>query len=378
MATTTFCTALPCFPAPVVKDIVTDPSEEFPIEINYDTNELTYLYQAIEDKAFMAAIDFLESNQPQVYDECRTWVTRYELKNPKKIRWSHLPLHAALVFKAPPRLIELLVKQYPKGVRCTDDQSMLPLHLAFRFGAVDATIWALVKEFPEAINAKDNKGRYPLQMAAQGESWKKGEIIATFENSAKLRVKKQSTGERIEEMETSLAVANELNEQLQEQNGTLRKEKEDLVIDLENAKKQITILKALAVVETEDKKSKKLVEAAVEATEPSTTPKKKKGFWRSNKKVEEEMESTDTSSKKKRGIRGLFSRKTKTKKTEDETATAEPPADTKDQNLESEDDEQQQQPVVEDARDETEEEEQEHHPVVERPPSMEVEVVEEI
>lgn len=75
-------------------------------------------------------------------------MTRYELRNPKKICWSQLPIHAAIVFGGPPRLIELLVKIYPRGCRCTDDQSMLPVHLALRFGASDAILWNLLKEFP--------------------------------------------------------------------------------------------------------------------------------------------------------------------------------------------------------------------------------------
>lgn len=245
-----FCVG-PCFqPSQVVKDELADevlrpnPSEEEPLEINYDTASLTYLYQAIEDKAFMAAIDFLESNRAEVYDECRTWVTRYELRNPKKIRWSQLPLHAAIVFGGPPRLIELLVKVYPRACRCTDDQSMLPVHLALRFGSNDAILWRLLKEFPEAINAKDSKGRFPLQLAAQGEGWKRGEIISTFEKNARLKIIKADADHRVQASEALLNAQISKNEQLEAENKALKEENERLQANNAQAEKTIRKVEA--------------------------------------------------------------------------------------------------------------------------------------
>mmetsp|Transcript_32828 Transcript_32828/g.48594 ORF Transcript_32828/g.48594 Transcript_32828/m.48594 type:complete len:394 (-) Transcript_32828:223-1404(-) len=240
-----FCVA-PCgSPSKVVKEEVEgeaalrpNPSEEEPLEINYDTSSLTYLYQAIEDKAFMAAIDFLESNRPEVYDECRTWVTRYELRNPKKIRWSQLPLHAAIVFGGPPRLIELLVKVYPRACRCTDDQSMLPVHLALRFGSNDAILWRLLKEFPEAINAKDAKGRFPLQLAAQGDGWKRGEIISMFEKNVRLKIMKADADHRVQASEALLNAQISKNEQLEAENKALKEQYENMQVETIKTKKE--------------------------------------------------------------------------------------------------------------------------------------------
>ena len=65
----------PCFPKQV-QAFPVDAEDEEPVEINYDSAELTMLYQAIEDKAFMAAkvttarfyADHLLSRAPGVRD----------------------------------------------------------------------------------------------------------------------------------------------------------------------------------------------------------------------------------------------------------------------------------------------------------------------
>ena len=225
---------VPCFPQTTDSSVpvVVDPEEEEPIEIDYDSAELTMLYQAIEDKAFMAAIDFLESGVPEVYDECRTWVTRYEKGLPKKIRWSQLPLHAAIVFGAPPRLIELLVEKYPKAVRCTDDRVMLPIHLAFSKCSGDATLHCLLKEFPESINAKDSRGRTPLSV----QSSQKSVIIGMFEENAKSRARKALTNEKVGEVQKKLTIAYSLTADLQNKNETIEEENRELKEQLAKVK----------------------------------------------------------------------------------------------------------------------------------------------
>jgi len=198
-----------------------DESRQIPLEVNYDSNEITYLYQAIEDKAFMAAIDFLESGKPDVVEQVKTWVTRYEKEDSRKIRWSQLPLHAALVFKAPFRLVQLLVEKYPRAVRCSDDQSMLPLHLAFRHAASDNVLHLLLKEYPAAMNAKDHKGREPLDFCKMGDAWKKGEIINMYLNGKEFDLSYTKKTREVMELEDKLD-----NEQ--KKVASLKKEREEL------------------------------------------------------------------------------------------------------------------------------------------------------
>jgi hypothetical protein len=243
------CGAGLCFSPPVIQKTreELEAEDEVPLEIDYDSSDLTLLYQAIEDKAFMAAIDFLESGKPEVYDECRTWVTRYEKENQKKIRWSQLPLHAAIVFGGPPKLIQLLVQTYPKAVRCTDDRVMLPIHLAFKKEASDAVIHCLLKEFPESINAKDSRGRTPLQV----QTSKKAEIISLFEENAKAKARKALTDEKISEVQKKLIIVEQLNSDLQNKNERLEDENRTL-------KDQVEALTPVEVEEQENDDEKSI------------------------------------------------------------------------------------------------------------------------
>lgn len=271
----------------------TDDTDEEPLEVNFDTNQLTYLYQAIQDKAFMAAIDFLESGKPEVNDQVRTWVTRYEEDKPNKIRWSHLPLHAALLFKAPTRVIELLVELYPKAVRCTNDQQMLPVHLAFRYGASDAVFYLLLKAFPDSMKAADHKGRVPLDFAKDGESWRKGEIINMYIDHAKNEVIKLKHDEQMRNMQETL-------EEKEKSISQLQTEKQELADTAKSSKNELEELKQLlqeaneradnavsaataAATEAakEALKSTKKITAKATATATTVAPKKKKkkGFF---------------------------------------------------------------------------------------------------
>ena len=123
------------------------------IECDYDINP-TGLYQALERKEWKSAMDFMVEGTwrqgpfmilfpgkdpipPE--KQASMWVTRFEKDG--SVRWSQIPLHAAITFGAPMALVQKLIHLYPLSVRCTDDQGMLPLHLAFKFSSdrCDAT-----------------------------------------------------------------------------------------------------------------------------------------------------------------------------------------------------------------------------------------------
>jgi hypothetical protein len=142
-------------------------------ECDYDKNPSS-LYQAMESKAWVPTLEFFDTGKWQSSllfsgedplspeHQARTWVTRFEADG--KVRWSQLPLHAALIFGAPFKIIATLVTLYPQGVRCTDDQHMLPLHLTMKFGAEDTVVRLLIEHFPESLFTKDIRGRLPTQM----------------------------------------------------------------------------------------------------------------------------------------------------------------------------------------------------------------------
>lgn len=168
-------------------------------EVNYDDEDdgPTSLYQAIESKAWAPILQFLETGtwesgwfltpelDPQSpYIQAQTWVTRFEntgegdsydessygahsqpSRAASRIRWSQLPLHAAILFGAPLTVLKALLDIYPPAIRCTDDEHSLPLHLAMRMGASDTIINYLAGQFPPALQTRNQLGHLPCQVA---------------------------------------------------------------------------------------------------------------------------------------------------------------------------------------------------------------------
>jgi hypothetical protein len=58
------------------------------------------------------------------------WVVRKELNG--RLKWRILPLHAAIIFRAPHQVIDVIVQCHPIAARQKDDQGMIPLHLAMK------------------------------------------------------------------------------------------------------------------------------------------------------------------------------------------------------------------------------------------------------
>ena len=93
------------------------PSEASRLECDYDENP-TILYQAIEAKQWEYAMSLFTSKKQG--EQSSTWVVRKETNG--KLRWRLLPLHAAIIFGSPLKLIEFLLADYPSATLCKDDQ----------------------------------------------------------------------------------------------------------------------------------------------------------------------------------------------------------------------------------------------------------------
>jgi hypothetical protein len=128
------------------------------LECDYDLDP-TQLYGFLQLRNWDAAVDRCKEAEY----EARTWVNRKEKDG--KLRWRLLPLHAAIIFKAPEIVVEALLAAYPKAAESKDDQGMLPLHLAFRNGSSEGIVNILLTAYPQSINVKDRKGRIPLVLA---------------------------------------------------------------------------------------------------------------------------------------------------------------------------------------------------------------------
>ncbi|CAJ1950047.1 unnamed protein product [Cylindrotheca closterium] len=203
-------------------------------ECDYDNNP-TQLYQLLEMKSWSQAMDFLVEGK---YDSstidnnvCRipynkqvsVWVTRYD-RNGIKIRWSHIPLHAAVIFGAPFTVIKKLVELYPDGVRCADDQAMLPLHLAFKHLTNVNSLRLVMNEFPDAIFTKDNRGRLPSDIRDDEISI----IIQRVISCATSRIKQQTEDRDTKEITELRKALLEQKREAQVDDGVARRHQNDL------------------------------------------------------------------------------------------------------------------------------------------------------
>ena len=187
-------------PASGAKDESTNKTVEEALECDYE-RDCTPLYKKIEDEEFEDVMRYLNSGYwPGAFfadglspaDQARTWVTRFDPKDDRKVRWSQLPIHLAIVVDAPLAIIRQLLELYPQAIRCTDDQHMLPLHLALRHGSPDKVIDHLLALFPESVNAKGKNERTAVEIAKRGPNKVRGRILEVFIKYTKNKTKYSS------------------------------------------------------------------------------------------------------------------------------------------------------------------------------------------
>jgi len=130
---------------------------------DFDKNP-TVLYALVQKKLWKETI----ARAKKAPGEARAFICRVEKDG--RVRWRLLPLHAAIVFKAPEDVVETLLTAFPKAAEAKDDQGMLPLHLAFRNGASEAAVNLLLLAYPQSVDIPDRKGRVPLTLAKAAAS----------------------------------------------------------------------------------------------------------------------------------------------------------------------------------------------------------------
>lgn len=124
---------------------------------DYDVKP-TELYQAIEAKEWDFALVKLKEDPEQA----SVWIIRKESNNTEKIRWKMLPMHAAVIFKAPAKLIKALIAAFPPCIKMVDDIGMTPLHHGMKEGMDDEVMDILISNHPHALIDRDTKGMTPL------------------------------------------------------------------------------------------------------------------------------------------------------------------------------------------------------------------------
>eukprot|EP00934_Nitzschia_sp_Nitz4_P005370 Nitzschia sp. Nitz4//scaffold143_size57137//44022//45086//NITZ4_006520-RA/size57137-processed-gene-0.53-mRNA-1//-1//CDS//3329536464//5360//frame0 len=224
-------------------------------ECDYDKNP-TSLYEGIENKAWVPVMTFLETGEWErgvfffrVTDplpparQAKTWVTRFEGEG--QVRWSQLPLHAAIIFGAPMAVVRALINLFPQAVRCTDDQHMLPLHIAIRYGADDTLIHCLLSEFPESIFTKDIRGRLPTEIEGPRTDRNKiiDEVVGVMTKTLSKR-NGETMHAKVSEVRDDLVLQKNLNAELEQSKVELEHKLQKTQTDLIVATTQIDELKA--------------------------------------------------------------------------------------------------------------------------------------
>jgi len=136
------------------------------LEVDYDKN-LTELYKAITDQDWEEAVKVCQNDPVQA----ATWVVRHYDddtvdKSEQEVMWRFLPIHSACARQPPASVVAALIKAYPDGPRCIDDQGMYALHYACGNQANRDVIRQLLVSCPEAARLADPRGMLPLHYLA--------------------------------------------------------------------------------------------------------------------------------------------------------------------------------------------------------------------
>ena len=125
----------------------------------------TELYKHIENHRWREAA---ERSRSEPF-ETKIWVYRMDKKN-KHILWKMLPLHTAILYRAPVYVILDLIQANPDAPSQTDDRKMLPVHMACRVTCKEDVLRVLLKHKPDSVVAKDTKGRTPREIIMSDKS----------------------------------------------------------------------------------------------------------------------------------------------------------------------------------------------------------------
>lgn len=130
------------------------------LEVDYDKN-LTELYESITDQKWDRAVAVCRKDPVQA----ATWVVRH-YEDDDEIMWRFLPIHSACARQPPAYVVQALLKAYPDGAKCVDDQGMYALHYACGNQASRDVIRLLLVNFPEASTLADPRGMLPIHYLA--------------------------------------------------------------------------------------------------------------------------------------------------------------------------------------------------------------------
>lgn len=139
--------------------------------------EATGLFQLVEDQDWDDAILQVEAFP----EEAKLWI----VGKSNKSKYRRLPIHEAIIRKAPFNVIQCLLSAYPEAAGEPDDGGRLPIHHAAFYGAPVEALKALVMLYPESLNDVDKKGVKPLDLFMEGYGGFTDETLDFFSKGSK-------------------------------------------------------------------------------------------------------------------------------------------------------------------------------------------------
>eukprot|EP00957_Ditylum_brightwellii_P037739 2854184-Ditylum_brightwellii.AAC.1 len=195
-----------------------------------------------------------------------TWV--YRKSENGDIKWRILPIHAAIVFKAPKIVIETLLVEFPQGARLRDDRGNLPLHLVFKHGLSEEIIATLVDAYPQAVSQLNSRKKTPLECAPNRRGMTV--FIESVERKMRTAMKEQAD---LEEKNNALTTElkkeiDRLKQEHETSSAELKKEIEDLNEKNEALATELTLKTTILETESEVKEKKDIeaMEKVLEST----------------------------------------------------------------------------------------------------------------
>lgn len=116
----------------------------------------TELYKHLENHRWREASERCRSDPL----ETKIWVFRKD-KRQKTVLWRMLPIHTAILYRAPVYVILDLLAANPDGPKEMDDRKMLPVHMACRVLCKEDVLRVLLKHNVNTVASRDAKGRTP-------------------------------------------------------------------------------------------------------------------------------------------------------------------------------------------------------------------------
>jgi len=135
-------------------------------EVDYDRNP-TRLFQYLEKSMWREAAERCRTTPT----DALTWV--YRSSKMGGLLWRMLPIHTAVLYRAPVYVLLDLLDANPDGSFEPDDRKMLPIHMGCRIICKEDVLRVLLKHNPGSLKAEDIKGRTPMKFLKDQKKDKK-------------------------------------------------------------------------------------------------------------------------------------------------------------------------------------------------------------